>query len=174
MSLDDRSATTSAAGSTSAAASSTAHQLAPDEHRQERCVTRGRRSHRRRAIRVDDALSAAVRGRPERDDERSRVGVVGGLEHRRVERGRVGFIGELARSTLVGITAGQEARWSSTARVPVSIWMRAKRQIDPPSHAPMSSRSTRFPAAAPFGPPPSAPGTPHVRRTPVISLGNPW
>jgi hypothetical protein len=38
------------------------------------------------AIRVDDALNAVVRGRPERDDERSRVGVVAGLEHRRVGR----------------------------------------------------------------------------------------
>jgi hypothetical protein len=31
-----------------------------------------------------DALSAIVLGRPERDNERSRVGVVGDLEHRRV------------------------------------------------------------------------------------------
>jgi hypothetical protein len=36
------------------------------------------------AIRVDDALNAVVRGRPERDDERSRVDVIGDFEQRRV------------------------------------------------------------------------------------------
>jgi hypothetical protein len=46
-----------------------------------------------------DALSAAVLTRPKRDDERDCVGVVG----------------KLARNTVVGITVGQEARWSSGA-----------------------------------------------------------
>jgi hypothetical protein len=80
-----------------------------------------------------DALSAVVLGQP--------------------ERGRVGVVGELARSTVVGITAGQEACSSSTVRVSVSIWMRAKRRIDPPSHTPTPSRLTRFPAAAPWSTP---------------------